>query len=375
MFRAIRPGISLAVLATITALIIAACGTTAPAAPAATTAPAAPAATTAPAAPAATTAPAAPATGAVDRTGWPETFRVGIFGGDDQEKAINSSKPLAAHLEERLGIKVELTTGTSYSAVIEAMRAGRVEAMEVGPFSYVLAVQEAQAEAIAIATFPADRKNPVYSETAPDGYYSVLFTKKGSGISTVQDLKGVEFAFVDPASTSGHLVPKTALLKAGINPDTEMKTVFAGSHPTAVLSVWNDNTKAGATFEENLYRLADEGQIKFCGFDDGRTSQPRTPEQIKALYDGCPEGNIVIVGYSDLIPNTPFAMKQSLPESLKTEVRKALLEMKDNPDLVKAYGYWYTDPTERLGLARLDENFNSLRDIAKLLNLDLSQMK
>ncbi|NJM09166.1 PhnD/SsuA/transferrin family substrate-binding protein [Candidatus Gracilibacteria bacterium] len=108
-------------------LLLAACGASPAAnAPAAETS--APAATAAPAA-AATEAPAA----ANDREGWPETFRIGLFAGDDANAALALTQPFADMLSEELGIPVELTTGTSYSAVIEAMRADRVDAMEVGP--------------------------------------------------------------------------------------------------------------------------------------------------------------------------------------------------------------------------------------------------
>jgi phosphonate transport system substrate-binding protein len=373
MFRAKKTLAALLVLPLI-GMLLAACGATPAAnAPAATSAPVAatevPAATTAPAA-AATNAPAAGG----DRTGWPETFRIGLFAGDDANATLSLTQPFADMLSEELGIPVELTTGTSYSAVIEAMRADRVDAMEVGPFSYVLAVQEAGAEALALATYPANEENRVYDENAPNGYYSVYITKKGSGIETVEDLRGTSFAFVDPASTSGHLAPKTGLIKAGINPDEEMTSTFAGSHPTAVLSVWNDTTQAGATFEGNLYRLQREGQIEFCGFEDELTGVQRTAEEIKALYDACPDGNIVMIGYSDLIPNTPFAVNSELPDSFKQAVKAALLKVKDDAELISAFGQWYVDPTEELGLETLDQNFNSLRDIAQLLELDLQEL-
>jgi phosphonate transport system substrate-binding protein len=359
------------------ATLLAACGS----APAANAPTAAPAATAAPvptaaamAEMAATEVPTAAAMAEMDRTGWPSPFRIGLFAGDDANAAIVAVDPLKALLEEKLGVPVEVTTGTSYSAVIEAMRAGRVDAMEVGPFSYVLAVQEAQAEAIAVAVTAPDETNAVYDASVPDVYYSTIITKKGSGIATIADLKGKTFAFVDPASTSGHLAPKTGLIKQGINPDTDMQTVFAGSHPTAVLSVWNDTTQAGATFEGNLYRLAREEQIKFCPMPDGQLGKQRTAEELKAVYDACPDGNIVIIGYSDPIPNTPFAVSSKLPESFKAAVREALLGIKDDPGLVTAYKQWYTYPVEQMKLENLDQYYNSLRDIAKLLELDLKEL-
>jgi phosphonate transport system substrate-binding protein len=315
----------------------------------------------------------AAATDTVDRTGWPEKFLVGFFGGDDAEKTLQDNEPFRLYMEERLGMPVELFTGTSYTAVIEAMRAKRVDAMLVGPFSYVLAVQEAQAEALAI-NVGLESDTPVYDPTVPTHYYSVIFTKKGSGIATLADLTGKDFAFVDPASTSGHLAPKTLLIQNGIDPDSEMNTVFAGSHATSVLSVWEDKAPAGATYESNLYTLLEEGQVEFCGFADGKLNASRTAEEIQAVYDACPEGSLVIIAYSDEIPSTPFAARSDLPESFKATIKQALLDIKDNPELISQIAQWYVDPTAELGLEALDQYYNSLRDIAQLLNLDLKEL-
>jgi phosphonate transport system substrate-binding protein len=46
-------------------------------------------------------------------------------------------------------------------------------------------------------------------------YHSILFTKKGSPIKTLDDLKGQTIAFESPYSTSGYFLPKAELLKRG----------------------------------------------------------------------------------------------------------------------------------------------------------------
>jgi phosphonate transport system substrate-binding protein len=261
-------------------------------------------------------------------------------------------------------------TGTSYSAVIEAMRAKRVDAMQVGPFAYLLAVQEANAEALAIGV--TTRAEPgKFDPTIRDSYYSVISVKKGSGINKIDDLKGKNFNFVDPASTSGHLVPKTFFLNRGINPDTDMRTVFAGSHPTSVIALWNGKSDAAASTEATLYNLAQTGQIEFCGFADGEVGKDRTSAQVQALFDSCPNGKIAMLAYSDPIPNTPFAVRAELPASFKGAMRDSLLAMKDDAALVAVAKRWYLDPHKERGLASLDAAYNPLRDIAKQLNLDL----
>ena len=220
----------------------------------------------------------------------------------------------------------------------------------------------------------ANAKDPKYDDTIQPYYYSIIVTKKGSGITGIQDLKGKSFSFVDPASTSGHLAPKTLLLKNGINPDKDMQTVFAGSHPTSLLSVWNGKTPAGATFEGNLLNLASSGQVKWCMYPDNKINVKRTPEELKAQYANCPDGSIVVIAQSDPIPNTPFAVRQSLPASFKAAVKDALLTTKDDPAFIAARKTWYVDPSVTFKLTNLDQFYNPLRDIAKLLNLDLKQL-
>ncbi len=327
-------------------------------------------------APAPTGASGSQAAAAVDpKAGWPKKFVVGYFGGDDAEAVLKKQGPFKKYLEEKLGMPVELFTGTSYGAVIEAMRADRVDAMLVGPFAYVLAVQEANAEAIGtLVSCPASAKDCKYDDKMLPYYQSVIFTKKGSGITKLEDFKGKGFNFVDPASASGHLAPKTLLIKRGFDPDKEFKTVFAGSHPTAVLSVWNGKAPGGATNEGNLLTLVAGKQIEACMWADGQISKPRTAEEIRKTYDACPDGKIAVLDVTDPIPNTAFGVRSKLPASFKKTVQDALLGMKDNPELVGQVRYWYADPHESLGLKTLDAFYNPLRDIAKLLKLDLKEL-
>jgi phosphonate transport system substrate-binding protein len=312
---------------------------------------------------------------------WPDVFRLGLFGGDDAEERVLEAESLKNLIEEALGIPVEIFTGTSYTAVIEAMRAGRVEAMTVGPFAYVLAVQEAQAEALAVGV--SNRDGPVVDDSIQPYYYSLIFTKKGNGIESIEDIRGKGFNFVDPASTSGHLAPKTLLINLGYDPDKDFETVFAGSHPTSVISVWNDKAPAGATYEGNLQALHREGQVEWCEWPDGKINVKRTQEAIDAHFDTCPDGTLVVLAMSDPIPNTPFSVRSNLPENLKAILKEALISTATNEtwiaeraacEVCSSPMTWYVDPSPGLGLPTLDAFYNPLRDIARLLDLDLKEL-
>lgn len=309
-----------------------------------------------------------------DRTGWPSELKIGLFGADDAEAVIEGNKPWVDWLSKKINLPITYFTGTSYSAVIEAMRAKRVDGMQVGPFAYLLAVQEAQAEALAIGV--TTREDPgKFDPTIRASYYSVISVKKGNGINKIEDLRGKNFNFVDPASTSGHLVPKTFFLNRGINPDTDMRTVFAGSHPTSIIALWNGKSDAAASTEATLYNLAQANQIEFCGFSDGQVGIDRTTQDVQSLFDSCPNGKIAMLAFSDPIPNTPFAVRAELPATLKTAIRDSLLAMKDDTALVAVSKRWYLDPTKERGLTNLDAAYNPLREIAKQLNLDLRSVE
>jgi phosphonate transport system substrate-binding protein len=316
----------------------------------------------------------------VDRTGWPETFIIGVYPGDNVEEALAAVEPLRAYLEETLGVRTVLITGTSYGTVIEAVRAGRADALEVGPRSYVLASDVA--EAIAVANYEV-----VVDKNEIPGYFSLMFTKKGSGIMSIADLQGSTFSFTDPASTSGYLVPATDVMIANeFTEPTQLDTyfgelVFAGNHPASVLAVANGSVQAGATFDANLPVQADEGAIEagtLCGYNDmsieGPATEeewpylaPMTSEEIQAIYDECPEGSLVVFHQSPLIPETPFAVRKDLPESFKMAVQDALLAIADNQELVDALERYYVDPSEAAGVESIDALYDSLRKLGELL--------
>ena len=78
------------------------------------------------------------------------------------------------------------------------------------------------------STSAAGAEPAVYDPRLRPEYNGIIIVKKGSGIRSLADLRGRTLNFGDPAGTSDHLVPKTELIKAGIVPDKDVKTRFAG---------------------------------------------------------------------------------------------------------------------------------------------------
>jgi phosphonate transport system substrate-binding protein len=76
--------------------------------------------------------------------------------------------------------------------------------------------------------------------------------------------KSLTLCFADPASTSGHLIPRAYLNSIGLNPDNAFKeAVFAGSHAASILSVKSGKVDVGcSTSELAMDKLIKEGDVK-----------------------------------------------------------------------------------------------------------------
>jgi phosphonate transport system substrate-binding protein len=309
----------------------------------------------------------------------PSELKMGLFQGADAEQTKKAFDPFRNYLGNKLGIPVTVQTGTSYSAVIEAMRGKFVDAMEVGPFAHVLASSQLAVDPLAVGIYPRVRPGQTATYNAKEFpfYFSVFFTKKGSGITKLSDLRGKRFAFVDPASTSGNLIPRTTLLRNKLDPDKDMQSIFAGSHQSAAVAVWNGKVDAGANFEQNLYDMSTGGSVETCGFFDG-INRRRSQAELNTKIAGCKDGQLIIFGFSDPIPNTPFGVREELPPQFKTAIREALLDVRKDPAVVAGYKQWYVDPVKEyptLKLKGVDQFYDGLRDAARFLKLDLTKLR
>ena len=79
-------------------------------------------------------------------------------------------------------------------------------------------------------------------------YRGQFIANVSSGIKTFADLKGKNFCFVDPLSTSGYIVPRIQLKANGIDPDADIKSTVSGSHPNVAIAVYKGDCDAGVTY-------------------------------------------------------------------------------------------------------------------------------
>ena len=324
----------------------------------------------------------------IDRSDWPETFSLGRFAGDDAAEALLNAEPLARYLEEALGIPVFVNIADTHAAMVAALRVRQVDAFEIDPYAYIIAEREGNTEALAVGLTEGSLIGLVLQEQRGDinpFHYSVFVTKKGTinpitgeAIDSLDDFEGVDFAFVDPDSASGRNVPLLRLIEDidGLNTpsdvDSWLNPIFAGSHPSALLELINDEVLGAVTSESHLIRQRQEGLAEVCGFEDDRLGVTLTPEAIVEIYDDCPDGSLVVIAQSPPIPNTPFAVRFDLPESLKQAVKEALLAIIEDDELIASMGRAYVDPAEipaladELGIETLLDFYDPVRAIADI---------
>lgn len=265
------------------------------------------------------------------------TIRFGVEPFDTAPKLVPIYNEIAKLIGDKLGCKVEIFVATSYNAEIEAMRNGKLELGEFGPLGYVLAHQVAKAQAV--ATFAG-------KDGKPDSYWASIVTWPGSGIKTMSDIKGHSFAFSDPASTSGHLFPAYGLRKAGLDPDKDVKAIFAGSHTSSFEALYNHKVDAGELNSVQIDSAKQRGQYK--------------------------DGDFVFLWKSDPIPVDPITVRGDLDDGFKQRVTAILQNLdlsqlpEENRKIIGAHG-------TRL-VPQNDADYNGIRDLVKTLNIDLEKL-
>ncbi len=268
----------------------------------------------------------------MSRETWP-TLRIGLI----PERNIFSQKqryePIAEYLSERIHAHVELVVLSRYGNIIENFVSNGLDGAFFGSFTGALAQRKLSVEAIA---------RPEY----PDGtstYHGLLFVRKDSGISGVEDMKGKRFAFVDRATTAGWLLPLYYFKTHGVDdPTTWLKeSYFTGTHEGAI--------------EDVLERKADIGAAKNTVFLMLAGSDPRITDEL------------VILAVSPDVPENALCVRSNLDESLKRHLRDALLGMDENAAgraILHGFGAARFIPTS-------EDDYAPVFEYAAIIGLDL----
>jgi phosphonate transport system substrate-binding protein len=165
-----------------------------------------------------------------------------------------------------------------------------------------------------------DAVEPVLVKVNVDGgygYHSIGFARKDSGITSLDDMKGKSFAFGDPNSTSGYLIPSIEIPAEGYSMDEGKyfgKIAFSGGHEQTIVAVANGDFDAGVTWADGLGEWEE-------GYNSGALR--------KASDSGVVDmEELVEIWKSKPIPEGPIVLRKSLPAYTKMQMTALVASMK-----------------------------------------------
>jgi phosphonate transport system substrate-binding protein len=279
-------------------------------------------------------------------------------------------------LEEATGLSFEVSVPTSYAATIEEMCAAPDSTMGFIPgLGYVLAANLCGVD----VAFKAVR-------FGYDVYWAQFLVGRDSGIDSLDQLAGLSWAYPDPGSTSGYMVPLLALQDAGVEPG---ETTEAGGHPQAALAVYAGDADFATTFYSppllpdgnwaegdppdipdelvDSCEVTAEDQL-WCGdyrvLDaraSARTDAPDIVQQVK------------ILSITQGIPNDTLSFGPEFPADVRADIEAALMAFAETDAWEESIGnqdfYGWTGIS-----AASDSEYDGLRTIVDLVGISLDNI-
>jgi phosphonate transport system substrate-binding protein len=164
-----------------------------------------------------------------------QVFRVTAIPDESPTELARKAAPLMKYLEGKLGTKVEYTPVTDYAAAVETLVNRKVDLAWFGGFTFVQANVRSGGKVVPLVQREEDTR------------FRSVFITTDPAIQSLADLKGRDLSFGSPSSTSGHLMPRSFLLQAGLNPEKDFRRVaFSGAHDATIAAVAAGKVQAGA---------------------------------------------------------------------------------------------------------------------------------
>jgi len=264
----------------------------------------------------------------------PRVLKFSLVPTQDSVREITYYKPILDMLQKNTGKRIEFYMPTSYSSVIEALLGKWVDVAVLGPESYVLAKnQDASVEVF--GTY-SRLKNGI--QDAGPGYKAALITKKGSKFNDVASLKGAVLALVDPASTSGGLIPEKVFPKSAGTPALKSyfsRVVYSGGHDLSSIAVSEGKVDAAFVATHRFMETVNAGKVKLEDFN--------------------------ILWQSPLIPQDPFVYRNTLCEDLKKKIADTFLTVDQTEDGRKYLANVKSEKVVRM----TDKDYDIVREATK----------
>lgn len=235
-------------------------------------------------------------------------FTIGVIPAQTEGAIDKAMNKLQTILSKELDRDVSVEVYPDYNGVVEAMNYDKIDMAYFGPLTYVVAYEKSGAKAIITQLIDGE-----------PFYHSYVITHADNPWKSLDDLLKnpgkINFAFGDPSSTSGSLIPGIELEDRDVY-ETENKhnlnsVRFTGSHDATALAVQNKQVDAGAIDSAIFNQLVESGKV-----DD---------KQVKVIWK------------SDKLFQYPWAVHKDTDKETIKKLQKAFLAIEDK-DILNAFG-------------------------------------
>jgi phosphonate transport system substrate-binding protein len=198
-------------------------------------------------------------------------------------------KKLLDYIGEHLGRDVKFIDRESYAEINALLKAGKIDVAFVCSGPYVDGHEEFGLELLA--------QPQAYGRTV---YYSYIIVPADGEIDSFEQLKGETFAFTDPKSNTGKLVPTYMLAQMGETPDSYFRSYeFTYGHDKSVKAV--------------AQHLVDGAAVDSLIWEYMNKTNPELTSATRIIHKSSPYG----------IP--PIVVRVGIDPELKGKLREILL--------------------------------------------------
>ncbi|HEY8610434.1 MAG TPA: phosphate/phosphite/phosphonate ABC transporter substrate-binding protein [Roseomonas sp.] len=243
-------------------------------------------------------------------------IRIGLIGGENEADRLGRYEAYRRLLEQTFAVPVRLFPASDYAGVVQAFGAGQLDLAAVSPAVYAAAWMDTDGgvEPLLVAE----------QEDGSISYVGVMITRADSGITDLAGMRGRSLAWPDPNSASGYFIPRFALRRAGIDPNTYFsRTGFAGGHEQAVVAVLQRQYDAAFTWASG------QGDRE-AGYSRGNL-HTMVEKRMIAMRD------LRIIWQTEPVIYGPLMARKTLPEAFKEDIRLFHLALPvAHPDIYRA---------------------------------------
>jgi phosphonate transport system substrate-binding protein len=265
-------------------------------------------------------------------------MRIGYMNCNSEPETLKRFRPLTQYLSEQTGVDFEVVPVDTQDFA-ERFAAGDFEFTHSNSLVYLILHQEHQVNLLA-----TEKRGRYGSSTSGS-----IISRKGSGIKTLDDLKGKRMIFGPQLAPSGFLAAYDIMLRGGIDPEKELAfyAIPSGSfkHEKVIYAVYFGQFDVGAAPSLDLELMIAEGKITADDFN--------------------------IIAESPIIPYCTFGAGKDVDPKLAEKFRQALINLTKEQTVryggedLKVLASAWVDGYETLP----DSDYDQLREMAKRANM------